>query len=179
MIVGGFVVLSSFDDQFKVGVLSGLNDSIKGVQLHDSLTPCAGKCSTVFGDHVCRGCRRFSYEVIEWNRYTGEQKLLIWQRLDEQLDRIVLPLIPDANLIQVDEFLASRQVRLLPSGSAGRHVYEALRACQRNRELLPQSGLNIATEQFDAIWQQVDSRLYTLAVANFEFAWLRAANFGV
>ena len=57
--------------------------------LNGSLSPCAGKCSTVFGDQVCRGCRRFSYEVIEWNRYSEEQKLLIWKRLDEQLDRIV------------------------------------------------------------------------------------------
>ncbi len=40
-----------------------------------SLTPCAGRCSTVFGDSVCRGCRRFNHEVIQWNTYTPEQRL--------------------------------------------------------------------------------------------------------
>jgi len=153
-----------------VTVLSGTNNG--------SLSPCAGKCSTVFGDQVCRGCRRFSYEVIEWNRYTDEQKRLIWQRLDEQLDRIVLPLVPYANYPQVDAFLISRQVRLLDNSTQGRHIYEALRICQRAPELLMQSGLNIIADQLKPIWQQVDTRIYTLAVANFEFTWLRAGTFG-
>jgi predicted Fe-S protein YdhL (DUF1289 family) len=154
-----------------VAVLSGSNNG--------SLSPCAGKCSTVFGDQVCRGCRRFSNEVIEWNRYPEEQKLLIWLRLDEQLDRIVLPLVPYANRVQVDVFLASRQVRLLDQSSQGRHIYEALRICQRAPELLIQSGLNIIADQLKPIWQQVDARIYTLAVANFEFTWLRAGTFGL
>ncbi len=52
-----------------------------------SLTPCAGRCSTVFGDQVCRGCRRFNHEVIQWNTYTAEQRLAVWKRLDDQLIR--------------------------------------------------------------------------------------------
>lgn len=132
----------------------------------------------MFGDQVCRGCRRFSTEVIEWNRYGDEQKMMIWQRLDEQLDRIVLPLVPYANHSQVDVFLASRQVRLLENSSQGRRIYEALRICKRAPELLLQSGLNVVADQLESVWQQVDTRLYTLAVANFEFTWLRAASFG-
>ncbi|MBC7751320.1 MAG: DUF1289 domain-containing protein [Candidatus Saccharibacteria bacterium] len=147
--------------------------------LSGSLSPCAGKCSTVFGDQVCRGCRRFSTEVIEWNRYTDAQKIMIWQRLDEQLDRIVLPLVPYANRSQVDAFLSSRQVRLLNSSSQGRRIYEALRICKRAPELLLLSGLNVVADQLESIWQQVDTQLYTLAVANFEFTWLRAASFGM
>ncbi|MEO1955257.1 MAG: DUF1289 domain-containing protein, partial [Gammaproteobacteria bacterium] len=34
-------------------------------------TPCIGVCSTVFGDEVCRGCKRFQNEVIEWNSYNN------------------------------------------------------------------------------------------------------------
>ncbi|MCF8976542.1 DUF1289 domain-containing protein, partial [Pseudomonas edaphica] len=26
-------------------------------------TPCVGLCSTVYGDLVCRGCKRFHHEV--------------------------------------------------------------------------------------------------------------------
>ncbi|MCA4075779.1 DUF1289 domain-containing protein, partial [Pseudomonas kurunegalensis] len=29
-------------------------------------TPCVGLCSTVYGDTVCRGCKRFHHEVINW-----------------------------------------------------------------------------------------------------------------
>ena len=45
-------------------------------------TPCVGICSTTFGDTVCRGCRRYLHEVINWNRYSDNEKRLIWQRLD-------------------------------------------------------------------------------------------------
>ncbi len=27
-------------------------------------TPCVGMCSTTYGDLVCRGCRRFSHEIV-------------------------------------------------------------------------------------------------------------------
>ena len=45
-------------------------------------TPCVGVCSTVFGDQVCRGCKRFHHEVIEWNGYTDVQKETVWNRLE-------------------------------------------------------------------------------------------------
>jgi predicted Fe-S protein YdhL (DUF1289 family) len=52
-------------------------------------TPCIGVCSTGIGDRVCRGCKRFAHEVIHWNSYTEEQKLLIEGRLAEFLSRCV------------------------------------------------------------------------------------------
>ena len=50
-------------------------------------TPCIGVCSTGIGDRVCRGCKRFAHEVINWNSYNNEQKLLIEQRLAEFLSQ--------------------------------------------------------------------------------------------
>ncbi|MBP7953223.1 MAG: DUF1289 domain-containing protein, partial [Enterococcus sp.] len=76
-----------------------------------SLTPCAGRCSTVFGDAVCRGCRRFNHEVIRWNTYTEEQRQAIWIRLDAQLDQILVPMLPHANLAVVNGFIHSKRVR--------------------------------------------------------------------
>ena len=76
-----------------------------------SLTPCAGRCSTVFGDSVCRGCRRFNHEVIQWNTYTPEQHTAVWKRLDAQLDQILVPLLPHADLCHVEGFVLSKRVR--------------------------------------------------------------------
>ena len=45
-------------------------------------TPCVGVCSTVFGDQVCRGCKRFQHEVIEWNGYSDFEKETVWNRLE-------------------------------------------------------------------------------------------------
>ncbi|MEM9624509.1 MAG: DUF1289 domain-containing protein, partial [Pseudomonadota bacterium] len=32
-------------------------------------TPCVGICSTTYGDLVCRGCKRFAHEIVQWNAY--------------------------------------------------------------------------------------------------------------
>jgi len=53
-------------------------------------TPCIGICSTVFGDEVCRGCKRFVHEVIDWNLYDDEQKLLVKSRLEELSKQVLL-----------------------------------------------------------------------------------------
>jgi len=45
-------------------------------------TPCIGVCSTVFGDQVCRGCKRFQHEVIQWNGYSDREKEKVWNRLE-------------------------------------------------------------------------------------------------
>ena len=45
-------------------------------------TPCVGICSTTYGDEVCRGCKRFQHEVIQWNSYSDQQKEIVWKRLE-------------------------------------------------------------------------------------------------
>ena len=45
-------------------------------------TPCIGVCSTVFGDEVCRGCKRFQYEVIQWNAFNDSEKRSVLDRLE-------------------------------------------------------------------------------------------------
>ncbi len=52
-------------------------------------TPCVGVCSTGIGDNVCRGCKRFCHEVIDWNSYTAAQKQVIDERLRDFLSRCV------------------------------------------------------------------------------------------
>jgi predicted Fe-S protein YdhL (DUF1289 family) len=52
-------------------------------------TPCIGVCSTGIGDTVCRGCKRFCHEVINWNGYTEGQKRIIDKRLSEFLSQCV------------------------------------------------------------------------------------------
>jgi predicted Fe-S protein YdhL (DUF1289 family) len=52
-------------------------------------TPCIGVCSTGIGDSVCRGCKRFSHEVIDWNSYTREQKRVVDRRLSGFLSQCV------------------------------------------------------------------------------------------
>lgn len=52
-------------------------------------TPCIGVCSTGIGDYVCRGCKRFCHEVIDWNSYSPTQQSIIDARLSGFLSQCV------------------------------------------------------------------------------------------
>lgn len=52
-------------------------------------TPCVGLCSTTYGDSVCRGCKRFAHEIIDWNRYNDVQKQAVINRLDQLITDVV------------------------------------------------------------------------------------------
>ena len=53
-------------------------------------TPCIGICSTTsFGDVVCRGCKRYAFEVINWNSYDADTRRAVLNRI-EQLNRQIL-----------------------------------------------------------------------------------------
>ncbi|OTG80998.1 DUF1289 domain-containing protein [Acinetobacter sp. ANC 4648] len=139
-----------------------------------SFTPCAGRCSTVFGDAVCRGCRRFNHEVIHWNTYTAEQRLAVWKRLDVQLDQILVPMLPLANVQHVEGFILGKRIRVLGTASQGRKLYHALKLCEKNKHLAEESGLGITAQQVKPIWQEFERRVLALATASYDFAFLRA-----
>ena len=46
-------------------------------------SPCIGVCSTSYGDHICRGCKRFSHEVTGWIKYSDTEKSLVNERLQK------------------------------------------------------------------------------------------------
>ena len=46
-------------------------------------TPCIGVCSTTsVGDSVCRGCKRYAFEVIQWNAYKDDEKESVLRRIE-------------------------------------------------------------------------------------------------
>jgi predicted Fe-S protein YdhL (DUF1289 family) len=139
-----------------------------------SLTPCAGRCSTVFGDAVCRGCRRFNHEVIQWNTYSTVQQNAVWIRLDAQLDQILVPMLPFADLRHVEGFVLSKRVRLRPEASKGRKLYHALKICEKNKNFTQESGLGITEQQVKGLWQEFERRVLALATASYDLAFLRA-----
>lgn len=69
-------------------------------------TPCVGVCSTVYGDLVCRGCKRFVHEITGWNTFSTAEKAAIVARLDILQERIV-----GARVEVFDKELLLRQLR--------------------------------------------------------------------
>ena len=74
-------------------------------------TPCVGLCSTVYGDLVCRGCKRFHHEGVEWNAYDVEGKRAVLRRLEVLLAQVMVAKVDvfDSDLLR--QQLDARQIR--------------------------------------------------------------------
>ena len=69
-------------------------------------TPCVGICSTTYGDEVCRGCKRFYFEVINWNKYDEDEKDAIWMRLESLKTQIIYSKIKKIKFSELANLIA-------------------------------------------------------------------------
>lgn len=135
-------------------------------------TPCIGVCSTGIGDAVCRGCKRFAHEVIDWNAYSEEEKRIVDSRLAGFLSLCMRNRfeVTDPGLLRWQ--LETQQIRfraehdeycglfsLLKAGASQikepeRYGFSVLVAC-------PESGLR-------ELMEQVDREFWELSVAHHE-----------
>jgi predicted Fe-S protein YdhL (DUF1289 family) len=140
-------------------------------------TPCIGICSTTFGDVVCRGCRRYLHEVIDWNRYSDEQKRLVWRRLDALLEQVLSSAfrIDDPVLLQAQ--LQAFAIPHLKSGTPWTHLAALLRAGARRLPDLGEFGvvrLDRSELTLVELREKLNGDLHALASAYYEKDHLRA-----
>ncbi|AEF22408.1 protein of unknown function DUF1289 [Pseudomonas fulva 12-X] len=135
-------------------------------------TPCIGLCSTVFGDTVCRGCKRFHHEVINWNGYSDEEKQSVWTRLEMLLVQVMaakLEVFDEALLLKQ---LQQRQIRFLPQQSPYCWAYQLLARGARVITQLEAYGIVLLPEFRD--WElpdlrdAIDREFFLLSEAHFE-----------
>ena len=67
-------------------------------------TPCLGICSTTYGDNVCKGCKRFVHEVINWNKYAVSEK----ETVNLRLESFKLTVLKDRFSVTDPNLLATR-----------------------------------------------------------------------
>jgi len=140
-------------------------------------TPCVGICSTTYGDTVCRGCRRYLHEVIEWNRLSDTEKRLIWQRLDGLLQQIMPRYfeIADADLLRRE--LQARRIPLREEASAWTWLQQLLKHMARQLNDLSSFGVrrvDTSGQDLYALREQINGELHMLASAYYERDLLRA-----
>lgn len=135
-------------------------------------TPCVGICSTGIGDNVCRGCKRFGYEVINWNSYTQDQKRIIDARLEHFLTQIVqskLTITDEAKLLWQIEY---QRVRVSEHRNLYCQAYELLRAGGSSITHPDDFGLDIQHEYADTpikeLCKQIDTEFFILSDAHYE-----------
>lgn len=135
-------------------------------------TPCIGVCSTGIGDSVCRGCKRFSHEVIDWNSYTLEQKRIVDQRLSGFLSQCV------SNKLRVtDKALLRWQLQVQNIRHAEHHdeycwVFSLLKAGAGQIEQARDFGfeVNLAFRELPLVElrELIDSEFLTLSQAHYD-----------
>ena len=105
-------------------------------------TPCIGICSpTSVGDPICRGCKRFAFEVIDWNAYTEDEKRAVLQRIEA----LVQPIIDDRFIIRSAQSLAAglkrHAVPCNPDMSPASWLHSLLK--KRHRQIQELSGYGV------------------------------------
>lgn len=135
-------------------------------------TPCVGICSTGIGDSVCRGCKRFSHEVIHWNAYSEGQRRIIAQRLEGYLTQLVANrfTITDESLLLAQ--IQHQQIDFKREQSPFCWVFDLLRAGASQIRDLSQFGLVLHSEFRDLALPQIrddiDKDFYALSCAYYE-----------
>ncbi|WP_439133414.1 DUF1289 domain-containing protein [Pseudomaricurvus sp.] len=135
-------------------------------------TPCVGVCSTGIGDQVCRGCKRYAHEVVNWNAYSNEQRLLIAQRLEGFLAQVVSNKL---QIIDQDQLLAAikhQQILFNEDQDAYCWVFNLLKAGASQIHDLSVYGLAYQPEWEGAslvkIKAAIDQDYYTLSCAHYD-----------
>lgn len=140
-------------------------------------TPCIGICSTTFGDTVCRGCRRYLHEVIDWNRYSDEQKRLIWQRLDRLLEQVLPTYFRIEDPARLAARLASYRIPHRPEAGPWAHLHALLKSAARQTADLGEFGvvrLDKHGPDLVTLREQINEDLHHLAQAYYDKDILRA-----
>ena len=135
-------------------------------------TPCIGVCSTGIGDSVCRGCKRFSHEVIHWNGYTQAQKRIIDDRLSSFLSQCV-----SNKLVVTDKALLKWQLQVQNVRYVERHdeycwVFSLLKAGAGQIGDPAEYGFEVDLRYRDlslsALKERIDQEHYVLSEAHYE-----------
>ncbi len=134
-------------------------------------TPCIGVCSTTFGDTVCRGCKRFLHEIVDWNRYSEAQKAIIWRRLDSLLTTVVDNYFAVTDPVLLAEQLAFQNIRRQPQLSPAGWVPELLKAAGPRELDWPSYGLRylgLDSPVPRQLYDQISAEVYALAQAHYD-----------
>ena len=135
-------------------------------------TPCVGLCSTVYGDLVCRGCKRFHHEVVRWNGYNEESKRAVWHRLEVLLAQVMAAKLEvfDASLLRRQ--LESRQIRFVVEQSPYCWAYQLIARGARVIQQLDAYGVVLLPEFRDwslpELRDAIDREFFLLSEAHYQ-----------
>ena len=108
-----------------------------------SATPCIGICSTTFGDDVCKGCRRFSHEIISWPKYSDDERAIVNSRIEQFKIKV---LQEKFSIIDPDVFqskLSEHSIKFNDSMEPITWLFDLLRASGKQELNLEDFGVHV------------------------------------
>ena len=134
-------------------------------------TPCIGVCSTVFGDEVCRGCKRFQNEVIDWNSYQDSQKIAVLFRLESLKTQIMESKISIVNKKLLQNQLDTLDIKYVIDDNPFCWVFDLLRQASQSIDSLQDFGVVLkdgAENNLFELKKVIESELFSLSEAHFQ-----------
>lgn len=139
---------------------------------HVIKTPCVGLCSTVYGDLVCRGCKRFHHEVIHWNGYNEDEKRAVWLRLEQLLVQVMAAKVEVFDAGKLRQQLELRKIRFVPQQSEYCWAYQLIARGARVINQLDAYGMVLLPEFRDwplpDLRDAIDREFFLLSEAHYE-----------
>lgn len=145
----------------------GKQDSLNTVK-----TPCVGVCSTAIGGDVCRGCKRFSHEIIHWNGLSLDQRRAIDRRLALLLAQVMENHVRVLDASVLESSLRRFQVDYQPTHPILCWVYALLREGASQISSPTAFGFELiqadAHPSLPALKHAIDKDFYALSCAHYD-----------
>ncbi len=105
---------------------------------------------------MCRGCKRFSHEIVDWNSYDDAQKETIWERLETFKKQVVGQIV---RFKDQDRFQSAIEDQKIKEPEDYQAVYLLLQRLVRHSKTLSFAGLENASLDFEIMEGEIDSLL--------------------
>ena len=106
-------------------------------------TPCVGICSTTYGDEVCRGCKRFSFEVINWNAFNPEEREAVWKRLEKLKSQIMSSRLEVLDSDKLSQGIKEFRLKVKDDLNDLSKAFEIIKQASESFQSLDDFGINL------------------------------------
>ena len=141
-------------------------------------TPCVGICSTTYGDDVCRGCKRFSFEVINWNTFKPEERESVWKRLEKLKSQIMASRLKISDSKKLKESIIYFQLKIKDDLNDLSKAFEVIKQVSESFDNLDEFGIDVfeKNKSLTFLKEEIESELYTLSKAHYEKYFIEPLN---
>jgi uncharacterized protein len=141
--------------------------------MNQTKTPCIGICSTTsFGDKICRGCKRFAYEVINWNSFSESEKSAVMDRVEHLTNQIMEDKFRIVSVQKLEQVMCDFRFFYDPNLSAYCWLHNLLQKHSHRISDLDMLGVELTTQYADKdirdVLALINDELIVLSEAHFE-----------